>query len=146
MYINNYKQFEQNSVLMLPPHEPKNELNQSILMMSELSKLYPDAHTLANKINSFCVGGIYMTVKDYETGVNLISQQEPMIIFGVDKGREITVGPYNGVPVDADSIVIFVKSDDSLFFLSLDDEYILTFTRPKIQISDIDPFGEEDWS
>lgn len=146
MFIANYKQFEQNQpTLLLPPHEPENRPNQSILRMSDLAKIYPDPHTLGNKINSFCADGVYMIVKEVNTGLDLIFQQEPMTIFGVEKGREITIGPYNGIRVDVDSIIVYVKSDQSIYFLALEDEYILTFIKPNIQISNIDPYGEEDW-
>jgi hypothetical protein len=150
MIINNYKQFEQSGALLLPPHNlnrNNDEVvpNQSKLKMSELVKIYTSPIVLGNKINSFCENEVYLTIKD-ETGINLISQQEPMIIFGVEKNREITIGPYNGIVVDEDSIVIYVKSDQSLYFLSLKDEYYMTFTRPKVQISNYDPFGEENWN
>jgi hypothetical protein len=144
MVINNYKQFEQSGVLLLPPHGG-NLPNQSKLKMSDLVKIYSSPIVLGNKINSFCENGIYLTVKD-ESGTNLISQQEPMVIFGVEKNREITIGQYNGITVDEDSIVIYLKSDHSLYFLSLKDEYYMTFTRPTVQISNFDPFGEENWS
>lgn len=145
MFISNYKQFEQNQPLMLPPHIPYNEPNSSILFMKDLVKLYPAPHILANKINSFCENGIYLTIEDLNSGLYLISQQEPLIIFGVEQGREITIGPYNGVKVDEDSIVIYSKYDESIYFLSLKDDYKLTFTKPNTQKSIIDPYGEEDW-
>jgi len=145
MFIDNYKKFEQHSPLLLPPHQPENRPNQSIMKMSDLVKLYPEPLTLGNKINSFCVGGVYLTVKEYSTGVELIPQQEPMIIFGVEENKEITIGPYNGLRVSVDSIIIYVKIDQSIYFLSLDDEYVLTFTRPNTRITSYDPYGEEDW-
>jgi hypothetical protein len=150
MYIASYKKFEQNQpMFLLPAHSDEGNANipdRSIIKMSDLVNLYPEPHKLGNKINSYCENGIYMLIKEVNTGLDLISYQEPMIIFGVEKGREITIGPYNGLRVDVDSIIVFVKSDESIYFLSLEDDYIFTFIKPNIRISNIDPYGEEDWS
>ena len=102
--------------------------------------------SVGNRVNSIISEGSYITVNHVDSGMSLISKDEPSTIFGVAGGREISIGGYTGVRVENDSLVINIKVDNSLFILSVKDNYDIRFIKPRVIISKEDPWGEEDWN
>lgn len=142
--IQKYKTFE---ALLLPAHEPENSDNRkTITSLQSLYKLTNNQiKEVGNKINSLLTDGTYITVKDVNLDFMLISNNEPSTIFGMTPGVLSSIGPYKNIKVDDDSLIIYVRVDECLFILSVKDDYEITFIRPKIVVSEHDPFGEEDW-
>lgn len=140
--LKTYEQFAPNP-LLLPPHSPEKEI-------IKLKELYDTSnkniHDVVDKINEKYDKGYYMIVTHLTTGIKLIYNNEPSIIFASKGGNMVSIGNNNNIKIPKESIIIYVKSDDSLIILSINDNYELTFIKPKIQISKEDPYGEEDWT
>ena len=141
------------NVLALPPHEteipadtPEPESRKMIITLRELHEMeHHDVIDTAARIRAIMESGSYLKVREMKSNIWLLNQNEPLIIFGVTKGRKVTIGHNFDVQIDEDSIVICAKSDDSFLALSVKDRYEFTFIRPNIVISKHDPYGEEDW-
>lgn len=148
-YIKTYEEFGPNpNVLALPPHEENSERgNRVVMSIKSMMQLdHQDVVEVGNRINAMCkTMGAYVLVKHVDSGVFIVDQNEPCIIFGVTAGREITIGEHRAVKVTDDSIVFNIKTDDSLFIFSTKDNYEFVFIKPKVVISQHDPYGEEDW-
>jgi hypothetical protein len=144
------KKFENFSpgVLALPPHEEpeeKNKLVMTIQMLYDLER--KDIEGTANRINSILNDGTYLRLRDKNSNIFLITQNEPLLLFGLKGGTELNKIGTDVVklkPVD-DSIIIKVKVDGSIFVISVRDNFEFIFIRPKIVVSHHDPYGEEDW-
>jgi hypothetical protein len=138
-------------ILLLPPHSSSNDdEKESSKKVFFLDTLYEMSNNniiaTANKINDICKSnGFYINIKHLKTKLNIITGNEPNIIFGAEAGSTINIGGHNGIPVEEDSIIINQKGDDSLYIFSIKDNYQITFIKPKIIISEHDPYGEEDW-
>lgn len=149
MNLLKYKAFEEFGPirnLLLPAHEN----NPNVTTLKKIYTLNNEKIIdVGNHINTMYKDGYYIKVKHIKSNIQLIYHNEPCNIFGVnvtnDNTRVISIGSHKDVHIKRDSIVINVKGDDSLFILSVDDDFELTFTKPKVIISDQDPLGEEDW-
>jgi len=132
--------------LALPAHKPR----KTDKMVVELKDLYrSEQHNIlntANGINNLIEdSGTYLKVRDIRSNIWLISQNEPFVLFGMQKGQSLSIGSNKDIDCKDDSIIINVRGDDSLFVLSVKDAYEFTFIRPNIVVSSHDPYGEEDW-
>jgi hypothetical protein len=140
--IKTYEQFAPNP-LALPPHKEENEQVES-KMTFFLKTLYEmereDIVTLANKFISWISNGYYLKVKHLDSKTELIRHNEPCEIIGATKGATVY-----GIDIPEDSIIINVKHEESMFILSVKDNYQITFVKPRVMISAHDPYGEEDW-
>jgi hypothetical protein len=152
--IKTYEEFgprkDLNIPLALPPHKEEEESGEGgktlKLTLKELYELdHKDIMAVGNRMNAFLEEGTYLKIKDLKANFYLIEQSEPLILFGIKGGNKITFGGQDDIPCKNDSIVIRIKSDDSILVLSASDNYEFSFVRPKIMISAQDPYGEEDW-
>jgi hypothetical protein len=100
-----------------------------------------DIEKTAKYINDYYSKGYYIKVKHIKTGIEIIKHNEPCNIYGALAGTVTQ----SGFDAKQDSIVIEVLHDQSVFLLSMKDDYQITFQKPKIVISKHDPYGEEDW-
>jgi len=146
--IKTYEQFAPNP-LALPPHIPedneKPEGNKLVMTLKETHELeHQDIVQTGNRINSLIEMGAYLKVKDVKANFFFINQNEPIILFGIKAGQTFSFGKKE-VKADDDSIVIISKSEGTMFVLSVKDSFEFTYVRPKIIISQHDPYGEEDW-
>lgn len=133
-----------------PPHDPNrfSDLNLKMTLKQFYELDNGDVKSIADRINNMRnVGGTYIRVSHMPTGIKLISQNEPCIITGISARGIITkIGSHKDIMVDDDSIIIYIKVDDSLFILPVNGDYEFEFVKPKVVISHHDPYGEEDWS
>lgn len=149
--IHNFKSYlnETQLQLALPPHEEKEDGGRIVFLLSSLYTLdHKDINQMSNRINSMIEMGKYIILSDLDLDMTLISQNEPMVVFGVEKGKSFNRSSHKGIYCSVDSLIINIKSDDSLFVLSSNnfENYQVTFIKPKKMISQHDPFGEEDWN
>jgi len=150
--IKTYEEFgpnkDLNVPLALPPHKEDDEKDKTLTMT--LKQLYDldnkDIVSVGNRMNAFLEEGSYLKVKDLKAGFYLIDQSEPLILFGLKGGNKVVFKGIEDVAAKNDSIIIRIKSDDSLLILSTLDSYEFNFVKPKIMISSHDPYGEEDWN
>lgn len=141
--IKTYEEFAPSPNLLLPPHkENLEEEDKNIFFLKTLYELANyDIEKTAKRINDFCELGYYIKIKHLKSKIELIKNNEPCVITGIKSG-EISK---HGVDIKGDSIIIEIEHDKSLFVLSIEDDYQITFKKPKIVISEHDPYGEEDW-
>ena len=152
MILKTYEEFAPKQFL-LPAHGEENVEFDSreggsriVFTLKELYDLEKKNIALvANRINQICDSGAYITVRHTKTDMKLIMHNEPRIIIGVEGGRTISLKNYKDLKINADSIIINEKSDDSLYILSVKDDYEFVFIVPKVIVSKHDPYGEEDW-
>jgi hypothetical protein len=147
--IHDYKSYLNETQLLLPPHVEKDEGGKIIFLLSSLYAMeHKDINQMSNRINSMIEMGKYIILRDLNLDMTLINQNEPMVVFGVEKGKDFNRSSHKGIYCSADSLIINIKSDDSLFVLGSNnfENYQITFIKPKKIISQHDPFGEEDWN
>jgi hypothetical protein len=149
--LQTYEQFGPRQ-LTLPPHGPddvKNKIRYPSMIVSLKSLMqldHNDVVSVGNRVNDLCIEqGSYLTVRHNPTGMMLITHNEPANIFGVQKGKKVSIGNHRSVEISDDSIIVHVKADDTLYVFSTKDDYEFIFIKPKIVVSSHDPYGEEDW-
>ena len=113
-----------------------------------LSELYElsdkDIIELGNKINFFCTGDNFILVKHVSTGLNLLSNNESIYVFGIKKGENISqkLKVYN-IDIEIDSLVIYKINFEELYILSVEDDYDIQFVTATTKIIEYNPRGEE---
>lgn len=147
--IKNYSKYLNENILALPPHLP--EVNEGKLVYT-IHQIYEMEHRdiimLSNRINSIIESGTYIKIRNIKHNIYLTFENEPLLIFGMKGGNSFTKSIYSNIECKNDSIVVYFKSNDSLFIIDSNSfkDYEIIFIRPKRIISKQDPYGEEDWS
>lgn len=146
--IKTYEQFgPPQNVLALPPHVPEKQDTKMVLSLKQIIGLeHGDIVAAGKRIEAICDSGSYIKLRHIGTSIPLILHNEPFKVMGVPKGQKFSVGYYNDIEVKDDSIVIYVRVDNSLYILSKNEMYEFTFIRPIAKVSAEDPYGEEDYS
>lgn len=140
--VKTYEEFS--APLLLPAHKEE-PISGKMFLQTLYEMEGENIIALGNKMRSIIDSGAYMKVKHLKSGIEFLSQNENIFIFGCMANREFSVGKHRDIKVKEDSIVISLQ-DGSVFVLSIKEDYQITFVKPKIVIADHDPYGEEDWN
>jgi len=138
-------------MLALPPHNPNNP-NQTY----SLSQLYyaenKDIVRTGMRINTLTGDSgpnrdRYIRLVNKKNGMKIIYQNESFLLFGLRADSLFSVGNYEDIRCDDESLIIYNAPYDSLYIITVDDfdEYDLTIVKTKRVINERDPYGEEEW-
>lgn len=86
----------------------------------------------------------YLSVFKSDINLSILNKYEPIEIIALPKGKN-TINN-STFDIESDSIGLISKDDKSIYILSVLDEFDIIINYPKIVISEMDPYGEEDWS
>lgn len=86
----------------------------------------------------------YLSVFKSDINLSILNKYEPIEIMALPKGKN-TINN-STFDIESDSIGLISKDDKSIYILSVLDEFDIIINYPKIVISEMDPYGEEDWS
>lgn len=86
----------------------------------------------------------YLSVFKSDINLSILNKYEPIEIIALPKGKNIINN--STFDIESDSIGLISKDDKSIYILSVLDEFDIIINYPKIVISEMDPYGEEDWS
>lgn len=86
----------------------------------------------------------YLSVFKSDINLSILNKYEPIEIIALPKGKN-TINN-STFDIDTDSVGLISKDDKSIYILSVLDDFDIMINYPKIVISEMDPYGEEDWS